>query len=128
MNIPANITEQQTVEAAGWASERLGRRVSGEQAVEYVAENYPGGWFMFVRDVCFPSAEQAPGLSEEDRRLCRRDTKMENGITFREYLNGRNYAPDSWEVFQHGVRVGWYKTERAALRRIERLNAENSGA
>lgn len=119
----ANITEQQTIEAEDWTSARLGRKLTGDQAVAYVSENYPGGWFMFVRDVCFPSAEQAPDLSEEERRMCRRDVKMADEITLRENLNGLGYAPSSWEVYQYGLRVGRYKTERAALKRIAGLKA-----
>lgn len=121
----ANITEQQTIEAIDWAASRLGTKVSGEQAVEYVTENYPGGWFQFVAEVCIPSEEQVPGLSDAERRMCRRDTQMEHGITFREYLGGLGYTANLWEVFQGSVRVGRYKSERAALKRIEALKAES---
>lgn len=62
-------------------------------------------------------------LTDDERRLNRRDTFMGQGITFREYLGGPARTPDLWEVFQGGVRVGRYRTEKGVLSRIERLKS-----
>lgn len=61
-----------------------------------------------------------PITAEEDR-LCRRDTLVEGGITLREHLGGPGRTPDLWEVFRGIKRVGRYRTERGALRRVEQL-------
>lgn len=63
-------------------------------------------------------------LTGQEKRLCRRDNYLGYGITFREYLGGPGWTPDLWEVFQSGRRVGRYRTERGALRRVERLKEE----
>lgn len=60
-------------------------------------------------------------LTEDEKKLGRRDTRMPNGVTFREHLGGPARTPDFWEVFQGGVRVGQYRTARGAMRRAEIL-------
>ncbi|MFF8617038.1 hypothetical protein [Streptomyces sp. NPDC015350] len=62
-------------------------------------------------------------LSHGEKRLGRRDTCLEHGITLRECLGGPGWTPDLWDVFYGGFHIGRYQSERDALRSTERITA-----
>lgn len=62
-------------------------------------------------------------LTEDEKRLSRRDTGMGCAAVLREHLGGPARTPDLWDIFLGGAHAGRYVTERGALLRIERLTS-----
>ncbi|MFD4949641.1 hypothetical protein ACFWNT_46005 [Streptomyces sp. NPDC058409] len=84
---------------------------------ETTAEEAANWWNRYLESGGHP-------LSDDEKRLGRRDTRLEHGITFRETLGGPGWIPDLWDVFHGGFRIGRYQTECGARRSIGRITSK----